>query len=185
MQGVKVSIRYAKSLLDLAVERKETDRVFADMSLVNSACRSSRELTMMLKSPIIKTDKKIKVLNEIFGKLLTPVSMQFLGIIASKKREMYLPEIASSFISQYKNLKNIRTAEIVTAAPLGDTLYNEVLRIVKDYTQTEVELQQKVNPELIGGYVLTVEGEQDDTSIRTKIGKLRRAFRENLYQKDY
>lgn len=185
MAGTKAATRYAKSLIDLAVEQNMLDRVFADMKLIDDSCKQNRDLLLMLKSPIIKTDKKQQILQSIFSKSVSDITMRFINIIADKKRESFLPEITDSFVRQYKSIKKIKTAEIITAAPLDEKLRNEVLQIVKNYVRSEVELSEKVNPGLIGGYVLTVEGEQDDTSIKTKINKLRRAFKENLYLKDY
>ena len=116
---------------------------------------------------------------------LREITMQFMSIITTKRREMYLPEIANSFVSQYKKIKEIKTAEIITAAPLDESLRSNVLEIIKNYTHSEVELHEKVNADIIGGYILTVEDKQDDTSIKTKFNKLKRAFKENLYLKDY
>lgn len=185
MQGLKVATRYAKSLIDLAIEQNILAQIFADMKLINDSCKASRELTLVLKSPIIKTDKKQSVLKSLFAGKVNPVTMSFLNIVTDKKREMYLAEIADSFVSQYKKIKGIKTAGIITAAPLNETLRNEVLQIVKNFTHSEVELHEKVNESIIGGYILTVEDKQDDTSIKTKINKLRRTFKENLYIKDF
>jgi|SRR6185436_14011545 F-type H+-transporting ATPase subunit delta len=185
MKGLKLATRYAKSLIDLAVELKMLERVFDDMKLINDSCKASRELLVALQSPIIKTDKKQAILKSLFEDKISDVTMRFLNIIAEKKREMYIPEIANSFVSQFKEIKKIKTAEIITAAPLGERLRSDVLSIVKNYTRTEVELHEKVDKDIIGGYILTVGDEQDDTSIKTKINKLKRAFQENLYLKDF
>jgi F-type H+-transporting ATPase subunit delta len=185
MKGLKLATRYAKSLIDLAVEQKMLERVFDDMKLINDSCKASRELLVALQSPIIKTDKKQAILKSLFSDKVSDITMRFLNIIAEKKREMYIPEIANSFVRQFREIKQIKTAEIITAAPLDEKLRANVLDIVKNYTHTEVELHEKVDPAIIGGYILTVEDEQDDTSIKTKIGKLKRAFKENLYIKDF
>ncbi|HKR05325.1 MAG TPA: ATP synthase F1 subunit delta [Bacteroidia bacterium] len=185
MKGLKLATRYAKSLIDLAAEQKMLERVFDDMKLVNDSCKASRELIVALQSPIIKTDKKQAILKSLFADKVSDVTMRFLNIIAEKKREMFIPEIANSFVSQYKEIKQIKTAEIITAAPLDEKLRANVLDIIKNYTHTEVELHEKVDTDIIGGYILTIEGEQDDTSIKTKINKLKRAFQENLYIKDF
>ncbi|MFI5218126.1 MAG: ATP synthase F1 subunit delta [Bacteroidia bacterium] len=185
MKGLKVASRYAKSIIDLAVEQNSLENVFADMKLINDSCKASRELLLVLQNPIIKSDKKLSILKSLFGDKVSEITMQFMSIITNKRREMYLPEIASSFVSQYKKIKEIKTAEIITAAPLDESLRNNVLEVIKNYTHSEVELHEKVNADIIGGYILTVEDKQDDTSIKTKINKLKRTFKENLYIKDF
>ena len=181
MKGIKISSRYAKSLIDLAAEQQLLDVVFADMQVITDACKSSHALIVFLESPIIRNDKKRSILHEIFGKSISEITLRFLDIIVNKNREMYLPEVAESFISQYRKLKNIQSVEIVTAVPLDERLRAEVMAIVKKYTHAEVELREKVNPGIIGGYILTLEDKQDDTSIRTKINKLRRALKGKVY----
>jgi F-type H+-transporting ATPase subunit delta len=180
MKGTLIASRYAKSLIDLAREKNMLDKTFADMRLVNVTCKSSHELMVFLRSPIIRNDKKEAVLKAVFEGQLSEITSRFLDIITIKRREMYIPDIAESFISQYKKMKDIHTAEIITAAPIDEKLRKEVLDIVKGFTRSEVELTEKVNPGIIGGYILTVEDKQDDTSIRTKINKLRRVFKENF-----
>ena len=185
MKGLKIASRYAKSLVELAQEKGALDRIQADMQLINASCEESRELIVFLKSPIIRTDKKQAVMHELFGSRVHEITARFIDIIITKRREMFIPDIAAAFIHQFKQIRHIHTAEIVTAAPLDEPLRKQVMEILRGFTHTEVELHEKVRSELIGGYVLTVEDRQDDTSIRTKINKLKRAFQENLYIKDY
>src|SRR5262245_11489212 len=133
MRGLKVASRYAKSIIDLAVEQKSLELVFADMKLIDDCCKSSRELLAVLQNPIIKADKKEAILKNLFAGKVSEITLAFINIITSKRREMYLPEIASSFISQYKKIKEIKTAEIITAAPLDEKLRSDVLQIIKNY----------------------------------------------------
>lgn len=181
MKGLKISTRYAKSLIDLAVEQHSLDKIFADIQVIANACKASHPLVVFLESPIIRNDKKKAILHEIFSAAVSDITLRFLDIIVSKNREMYLPEIAEAFIGQYRTIKHIHTAEIVTAVPMDDKLRAEVVAIVKKYTNADVELREKVNPGIIGGYVLTIEDKQDDTSIHTKINKLRRALKGKVY----
>ena len=176
MKGLKIASRYAKALIDIATEQNALDRIAGDMRLVLDSCKANHEFVVFLRSPVIKSDKKRAILKEIFDSSVSEVTMKFLEIIASKNREMFLPAIAESFVSQYKILRNIHTADIVTAMPMDEALRNEVKDLVKRYTHTEVELHESVNPDIIGGYILTMEDKQDDTSLRTKLNKLKRSF---------
>jgi F-type H+-transporting ATPase subunit delta len=184
MQGTKVASRYAKSLLDLSLERGQLEKVYADMKNVLDACKESRDLVLMLKSPIIKSDKKEAVLNAVF-KGLSEITREFISIIVRKKREYALEAVAESFVSQYREHKKILTAVITTAVGLDDDLRKRVLEIVKKSANSEVELIEKIDKSIIGGFIIRVGDKQDDTSIRTKIMKLTRAFNENPYIKEY
>jgi F-type H+-transporting ATPase subunit delta len=184
MIETRVSFRYAKSLLDLSLEKGQLEQVREDMQLVLDTIRDNHELSLMLKSPIIKTDKKNEVLKAIFGGKIGVISSEFINIITHKRREMELEGIAAAFLSQYKTHKKILTAVITTASGLDKSLREKVLAIVKGSTTSEVELTEKVNKDLIGGFVLRVGDQQVDASIRRQIVNLDRSFSENPYIKE-
>jgi F-type H+-transporting ATPase subunit delta len=184
MQGTKVATRYAKALMDLSLEKGQLEQVHNDMKLILASCKESRELVNMLKSPVIKSDKKEKVLFAVFSSI-NSITKEFIKTIVRKRREMHFEIIADAFIAQYRQHKKILTAIITTAAGLDDELRKKVIEVVKAGSNSEVELIEKVEPKLIGGFIIRVGDKQDDTSIRTKIMKLNRVFQENPYIKEF
>ncbi len=185
MIETRVSYRYAKSLLDLALEKGQLEQVREDMQLVASVIRESRDLLLMLKSPVIKTDKKQEILKAVFGGKIGVITTAFIDIITAKRRESELATIAESFLNQYKANKKILTAVITTASGLDKSLRDKVMEIVKGSTQSEVELQEKIDKSLIGGFILRVGDKQVDASIIRQIKNLDRTFSENPYIKEY
>lgn len=177
----RVSHRYAKSLLDLALERGELEQVHADMLLVKRTIDESRDLELLLKSPVVKTDKKQEILKAIFGDKLSLVSREFIEIITRKRREGQLGEVAASFESQYRKNKQILSAVITTANGLDASLREKVMEIVRNNTRSEVELVEKVDKDLIGGFILRVGDQQVDASIIRQVRNLERQFSENPY----
>ena len=171
-----VATRYAKSLLQLANEKGQLEKVYADMQLVESVCEQNREFTNFLNSPIIKTDKKVAVVKEIFSGKVSDVTLGFLVILTLKRRELYMKHIAAEFVSQYKQHKNILTAVITSAVGIDSTVKAKVLELVKQTTKGEVELVEKVNKDLIGGFVLTIGDKQVDASVSRKLNDLRKTF---------
>ena len=139
----------------------------------------------MLKSPIIKTDKKISILSEIFSKNISETTMVFINIITNKKREMHLKAIATSFINLYKSHKNIKTVSITTAAPVSDQTKSEIMSYIKKTGGDEVELTEIVNEDIIGGVIIKMGDKQLDASVTRKIKKLKKTFNKNLYIKDF
>ena len=184
MAGTQVASRYAKSLIDLSLEKGSLENVYADMKNLLLTCKGSHELVLMLKSPIIKSDKKEKVLKAVF-KDVNIITAEFINIIVRKKREYALEELAEAFVNQYKTHKKILTEVITTAFGLDADLRKQVLGIVKKSSNSEVELIEKVDAAIIGGFIIQVGDKQDDTTIRTKIMKLTRVFNENPYIKEY
>ena len=92
MKQSRATIRYAKSFIDISVENNVLDTSYNDMVMVNSICSSNKDFINLLKSPIIKTDLKIKVINELFSNTLSSLTLAFFKLIINKKREGLLPE---------------------------------------------------------------------------------------------
>lgn len=185
MAETRVSQRYAKSLIDLSLEKGQLEQVREDMLLVHSTITESHELALMLKSPVIKTDKKQAILKAIFGGKIGVITTEFIDIITRKRRESQLGAISDSFLAQYKRHKQILSAVITTASGLDASLRSKVMDIVKGATTSEVELIEKVDKDLIGGFILRVGDQQVDASIIRQIRNLDRTFSENPYVKEY
>ncbi len=182
MQNPRLAYRYAKSLMDLAQEQNSLEQVMGDMQLLQTTVQGSPELAQLLRSPIVKADKKTAILQAIFGNRLNKLSTAFVELITSKGREGALSEIAASFVHQYKELKRIRVAKLITAAPASDALRQEVKAkaeaALPGYT---VELEEKVDPSIIGGFILEMGDRSVDASVRRDLGEVRKQFRDNLY----
>ena len=181
MIDTKVAKRYAKSLLDFAKEKGEMDSVLNDMKLLASVCDSSRELSALLASPIINMDKKATILKKVFSGKVSNTTMAFFGILTHKGREAHLEGIAKEYIRSYKEYKGIQTAIITSAVGLDDKLRKEVYDTVKKSLNSEIELIEKVDKDLIGGFVVRVGDKQYDASIARDLRHLRQELIDSSY----
>lgn len=186
MASTRVASRYVKSLLGLAVEQNSLDKVHEDMKLFASVCENNAGLVMMLKSPIIKHDKKKAILEKIFQGKVTTLTMAIIDIITRKNREPLLPEIAREFHNAYNDFKGIGKATVTTTVAMDDKTRKEIEAIAKKLAEkTTVELDEKVDKDLIGGFVLNVGDRQIDASIRSRLKALKVKFSENPYIKEF
>lgn len=185
MKESRIALRYAKALFELAEEQNFLEQAHNDMQLVQSVCLSNKDFRLMLYSPIIKTDKKTAILKQLFKGTVHDISLSFLLIIASKRREAYLDEIAKQFIEFYRESKNIITAYLTTAEATNDATRNKVLNIVKDYTHKDVVLVEEIKEKIMGGFILKFADKQLDESINTKIIRLKREYNINIYEKGF
>jgi len=181
MQDTKVAKRYAKSILELSSERVVMDAVHEDMKLLLTTCKENHDLSLLLGNPIISSDKKLNILRQIFAGKMNALTIAFFEIITRKGRESYLESIAREFESLYKVLKGIRTAEIVSASGLDDNLRQQVYKILREGGSSEVELSEKVDQKLIGGFILRMGDKQYDASIASELRKLAQEFSVNPY----
>lgn len=183
MAEAKLGRRYAKSLFDLALEQGKAEVVYADMSLIHRVCEENRDLVLLLRNPIIFPEKKLSILREIFGSKAEKLSIQFLEIIVKKRRESHLTSITTEYISLYMQYKGIEKAIVTSAIGLDDKLRGEIITLVKKTSNSEVELEEKIDKKLLGGFVLRVGDVQYDASISRSLKKLSREFAQNPYIK--
>ncbi|MDC0204220.1 ATP synthase F1 subunit delta [Flavobacteriales bacterium] len=185
MKQSRVTTRYAKALFQLVIEQGALEQSYRDMVLLDNVCAESKELSLLLKSPIVKTDKKLKILEDVFGSKISKVTMSFINIITTKKRESLLMLIASSFITLYKKHNKITTATAITAVPLDESLRTEVIRFIKKHGDDNVKLNEKVDSTIIGGAIIRMGDKQLDASVSKAISELRQIFNKNLYIQDF
>ncbi len=183
MKEKKIAKRYAKALFDLAVEQNVLEKIKADAMLVNSVCVSNRDFMLVLRSPVIKDVKKIKIIKDIFGDKVQKMTLVFLNIITRNRREAFVPEIATQFIEIYKEYKNIVTAYLTTAVKLDSGISTKINSLLKEQTKAEIELHEDVNESIIGGFVLEFDEKQYDASVVKYLQDLRKEFDKNLYTK--
>jgi len=185
MAETKVARRYAKSLLDLGIEKNLADQLYSDMSMVYATIRGSRELSNFLKSPVITTDKKNHVLTGLFSGKIQDMALDFFRIITRKKREYFIEEIALAYTELYDVYKGRQKATLITAVPADDAVRKQMLEMISKTTSDTIMLQEKVDPSIIGGFILKWGDRQVDASVAHKLHALSQEFKSNLYIKDY
>jgi F-type H+-transporting ATPase subunit delta len=186
MADSRVASRYVKSLLGLAVEQNAVEAVNKDMRAFSKICKENRAFTLMLRNPVIKHDKKKAILSAIFGGKVHSLTLAIFDIITRKNREPLLPAIANEFHLAYNIYKGVGEAAVTTAVPLDAKLRGEIEQIVKKLSdKKQVELVEKVDPEMIGGFLLNVGDRQIDASIKNKLKALKVKFSQNPYVKEF
>lgn len=186
MVDSRAASRYVRSLLGLAVEKNALDSVHQDMLLFTKVCEENRSFELMLQNPIIKHSKKREILEKIFEGKVHPLTMSVFEILTRKNREPILPGIAREFHAAYNFYKGIGRAYITTAVPLDNQSKLEFEKIVRQLSEKqEVELTEKVDKEMIGGFLLNIGDRQLDASIRNKLRALKVKFSHNPYIKEF
>lgn len=176
MSELQVATRYAKSLIDLATEQKVLDQVNEQMLLFVQVCDENSELVAVLKNPIISLDKKVAVLQGIFSGKVHAIVNAFFAIMVNKGRSGILLATAKEFINTYQQLKGIVRAKVTTAVALSDGAKKEITAAVKSMGANEVVLDITIDPSTIGGFVLQVGDKQIDTTLKSKLNKVKKEF---------
>lgn len=180
MPNPRLAARYAKSLLDLSVEKGQLEQVYTDMQWLQAVCKASRDFVNMLRSPVISSDKKIKITEAVTNGNIGALTSAFNKLLISKHRESNLPEIATAFIAQYKVHKKIHTVKLTTATPVSEEVKQEIIAQVKKTSDMQnIEMVTTVDDKLIGGFVLQTGDLLIDASIAYDLRQIARQFDNN------
>ncbi len=182
MPNARLAGRYAKSILDLAIEQGQLEAVYADMKYIQAACNASSEFVNMLRSPIIKADQKNSILSAVLKNNVGVLSNAFIVLLVKKGRESDLHEIANTFIEQYNSMKGIHQVTLTTAVEISAEMKNSIEQKVKsDNSFTSVELTTKTDESLIGGFVLEFNNNLLDASISRDLKDIKKQFLQNEF----
>jgi F-type H+-transporting ATPase subunit delta len=178
MNDSKISVRYAKALFQAADEAKLLPRVMQDMELI-MATYNLPDFRAVLESPVVKTSDKKKVVEKLFAEKIAPLSIGFFNLMLSNKRESYLPGIARNFKSQFKESQGIRSAEISVSEPIDKEQTEKFRSMLQEVFKSDIELDVKLRPDILGGFILRVDDEQFDASIASSLAKIKKQLLES------
>ena len=181
MLNPRLAGRYAKSLMDLALEKNALEEVYNDMLLLQNIFKGSREFTTVMKSPVILPEKKQDIFKAVAqnGRIGQFTSL-FFQLLIRKSREASFPEIVNAFIEQYKVHKHIQTVKLTTAKPVSEELKQEIIRKVQSQSPGRtIDLKTEVKEDLIGGFVLEMGDNLVDASIAYDLKAIKKQFLNN------
>lgn len=178
MAGNRAAYRYAKALFSLASDDNKSSEVEADMRLIDQTIRESKDLRVMLKSPVIKSELKLSSLEAVF-KDAGKYTINLFKVLIENKRIGLLPQVAKSFIELVDQANKVTTAEVTTAVPLTEDMEKSILDKVKELTGNKATLIKKIDENLIGGFLLRIGDIQYDASISGRLTSLKHKFKQN------
>jgi F-type H+-transporting ATPase subunit delta len=180
MPNPRLAARYAKSLIDLANETNQLETVYKDMLYLQTVCKESRDFLALLRSPVVKADKKTAIVNAVTDKKVSELTAAFNRLLINKGRESNLPEVIASFIDQYKQQKGIHTVKLTTAVPVTEEVKKQIISQVQGQTRmSNIDLKTTVNENIIGGFVLELGDQLVDASVAYDLNKIKSQFLNN------
>ena len=167
------------------MEQKALEAVHEDMLMFDRVCDSNRDFLVMMRSPVIKHELKRDILEKLFKKRVHALTWAILDIITRKNRESLLPAIADTFHKAYNEYHGIGFASITSSVALDSKLKAQIEKVAQQLSnRSKTELEEKVDPSLIGGFILNVGDKQIDASIASKLRILKHSFSYNPYLKE-
>jgi F-type H+-transporting ATPase subunit delta len=182
MNDSKISVRYSKALFQLAKEQNSLDAVLEDVKLILKVSEM-KEVAEFLHSPILNSTEKLKAVKSIFSDKVSKNALSFLKVVIENKRENYLAAIARNYITMYKTEQGIKTVVFTTAVEIDEELRQIINKLVSEVFQTKVELNEKLDQKLVGGYILRIDDNQIDDSISSKLKQYKRELINTSFEK--
>jgi F-type H+-transporting ATPase subunit delta len=174
MNDSKIVVRYTKALFLSAEEKNVLDQVKNDMIYVLDVCDKVSEFMNILYSAIIPASKKKIIIREVFSRQVNELTLDFLDLVVMNKREVFIPDIARRFTSEYKMHKGITSVTLTTATPVDRGIMIKIIDLIKKAYNTEVDMIRKVEKRLIGGFVLRIDDYLLDASVYSELEMIKR-----------
>lgn len=175
MNESKISVRYSKALFQSANEKNLLDRVYSDMIYISELCRIDL-VREVLDSPVIVPSRKKLVFHGLLEKKAESITIAMVDLLIKNGRESYLPAVARVFTDETLKFKGITPVTLTTAQPVNDNVRKKVSALVADVFKTKVNLDEQVEPDIIGGFILKVNDNYIDASVRNKLRKVRKSL---------
>ncbi|TAL70840.1 MAG: ATP synthase F1 subunit delta [Bacteroidetes bacterium] len=169
MTEQRVSSRYARALLEIAIKEGLTDIVFSDLKYIRHTIEQSRELKTLTFSPVVQFWRKKKIYEELLKDRVHLLTMNFVILLTDKRRESLLPDICYQYEVQYDELNNILPIEIESAVELSDEIKNKITNKIEKNTNKKVFSDFKINKSLKGGLLVKIQDWVYDASIRNQL----------------
>ena len=176
MNDSKISVRYSRALLQTALEKKILDKVNHDMIFISEICKFP-ETKEFLQSPIIVPSKKEAVFHKILGDNVEKITLSLIDLIVKNGRESFIPAIARVFIHETKKYKGITESVLTTAVKVDEKVKKQITDLISEVFKTKVELKEIVDPEIVGGFILQIDDNYIDASIKNKLRKIRKELK--------
>ena len=177
--GDLISDRYASALYDLAAEKKIVDYVLEDLTFLQKCIQENKKLKLLVKSPLITSSDKLNIFQKILSEKKADIlTNTFLKVISNNKRFAKLSSIILQFININSQKRGDILADVTSAEELSDSQKIEIKDQLKSILGKKLSLNFNVDRKIIGGLIVKVGSKMVDSSLATKINKLKIAMRE-------
>lgn len=173
MAGTRAAIRYAKAILDTAHDKGVSAEVNNDMLVIASTINGNAELSTFIANPTTRVEVKESALSEIFSDV-NPVSKSLLRLLLENKRFEILSDIATEYSKLFEEMNGVEVATVTTAVPLDEEMKSKVLSKILTFSNKKVNIENIVDPAIIGGFILRIGDQQYNASVANRLQVLKR-----------
>ena len=167
-----ISVRYARALLKSATDAKIEQQVYAEMQQIAKSYIEVPQLRSTIDNPMLSKDKKQALLLTAAGREPSDLMKVFISLVLKEDRESVMQFIANSYVTLYRQQKNVIRGRLITAAAVSPETEQKMRQMVESKTNGTVEFESQVNPDIIGGFILEYDTYRMDASVKTKLNSI-------------
>ena len=167
-----ISVRYARALLKSATDAKIEEAVYTEMQQLARSYVEVPQLRFTIDNPMLSKEKKETLLLTAVGKKTSALTKTFIQLVLKEDRENVMQFIANSYVTLYRQQKNIIRGRLITAAQVTPATEQKMRQMVESKTNGTVEFETEVNPDIIGGFILEYDTFRMDASVKTKLNSI-------------
>lgn len=167
-----ISVRYARALLKSATDAKIEADVYKEMQTLAKSYTEVPQLRQTIDNPMLSKDTKQQLLLTAVGEKPCELTKAFISLVLKEDRENVMQFIANSYVTLYRQQKNVIRGRLITAAAVSPATEQKMRQMVESKTNGTVEFETEVNPDIIGGFILEYDSYRMDASVKTKLNSI-------------
>ncbi len=176
MRNTRVARRYALALMTAAEGQQTVESVTVDVAFIGSLTRTSRDLRMLLASPVVSVARKRSVLQALLKGRVQPMTQSFVELLITKQREGLLPDIVAQFDELRDERLGIVNVHVTTAVDLPPEQHKALLLALEQYSQKKVRVRIDVDPAVKGGLRIRIGDTVLDATVTHTLERLHQRF---------
>ena len=179
MDNGRISVRYARALFQTAQEQGCEDAVYDGLTrFAHNYLLAITQFNEVLADPIVAPEEKVKLMEMAVGEPLHDTLKQFIAFVTEQKREDKMFFIAMKYMEMYREKHSILSTHVTTATELSETTYDKIKTFIKQTFDADAEIDIKIDPSLIGGFVLDIENTRMDASVAGQLNALKNKLKQ-------
>ena len=174
MDNGKISVRYARALFQTAQDQHCEDAVYEGMTrFTHNYLLAIAQFNEVLADPIVPKKEKVKLIEMAVGDPMHDCLKQYITFLTNQKREDKMPLIAMKYMEMYRAKHNILNAQVTTATELPEETYDRIKAFIKQTFDADTEMDVRIDPSLIGGFILDIENTRMDASVAGQLNAMK------------
>lgn len=169
----KIGIRYAKALYIAAVEENALEQVYSDLHLLEELIAENPSFQFFLNTPVLKPSEKQNFFQSVFSTYLHSLTLRFFNLLTQNRRENRLVDIIRNFQMLFLLHHNTMSATLITTINVGTEMIEKIKQKLQVVLQKTILLQNKIDKNIVGGFILQIEDKEYDASAKTQLKKIK------------